>query len=124
MYTLANASVKIANKKFTSIKNDYCLTLSDQTVITEVLEDAKITQSGFSFTGLREIEDIVDTCTLDVIGVIMDVQPTVSIMTKSGLNSPKRFLCSACPGATWQNKGPCAKSLKKSTWPSYNLAAL
>ena len=89
MYTLANASVKIANKKFTSIKNDYCLTLSDQTVITEVLEDAKITQSGFSFTGLREIEDIVDTCTLDVIGVIMDVQPTVSIMTKSGLSKEK-----------------------------------
>ena len=43
------------------------------------------------------------------------------IIAKSGLNSSKRFLCGSCPAATWQNKGPCAKSLKKSTWLSYNL---
>lgn len=84
MYTLTNAQVKIANKKFTSIKNDYCLTFGNHTEMKEVQEDTKITQSGFSFTGLREIEDIVSACTLDVIGVILDVQPTASIMTKDG----------------------------------------
>ena len=65
--------VKIANKKFTSIKNDYCLTLSNHSKMEEVQEDAGITQSGFSFTGLKEIEEIVSACTLDVVGVIVDV---------------------------------------------------
>ena len=76
--------VKIANKKFTSIKNDYCLTLGNHTEMKEVKEDEGITQSGFSFTGLKEIEEIVSACTLDVIGVILDVQPTASIMTRDG----------------------------------------
>ena len=50
---------------------------------------------------------------------------TGHILAKHGLNSFKGFLyISSCLGVTWQNKGLCAKSLKKSTWLSYNLAFL
>ena len=59
VYTFAGGQVKIANKKFTSIKNDYCLTLGYETVVTPTQEDVKITQTAFSFTGLKEIENIV-----------------------------------------------------------------
>lgn len=36
VYTISGGMVKIANKKFTSIKNDYCLTLDRLAVVTEV----------------------------------------------------------------------------------------
>ena len=60
IYTFAGGEVKLANKRFTSIKNDYCLTLGHDTEIEEVREgDNQIQEAAFSFTGLKEIENIV-----------------------------------------------------------------
>lgn len=59
MYTFAGGDVKLANKKFTAIKNDYCLTFGNDTEIQEVAEDDHISESAFSFTGLKDIENIV-----------------------------------------------------------------
>lgn len=33
VYIIANGQVKMANKRFTSIKNDFCLTLGNETLI-------------------------------------------------------------------------------------------
>lgn len=52
MYTFANGAVKLANKRYTSIKNDYCLTLDNNTVIKKCEEDKAIVEAGFSFSGL------------------------------------------------------------------------
>ena len=52
MYTFAGGEVKIANKKFTSIKNDYCLTFDQNTVIKKCDDDKAIVGAGFSFSGL------------------------------------------------------------------------
>ena len=76
VYTIAGGQVKIANKKFSSIKNDYCLTLGYETTIVEDTEDAtNIVSEGFSFTDLKAIENIMQQCTLDVIGVVLDLSP-------------------------------------------------
>lgn len=47
--------MKLANKKYTSIKNDYCLTFDQNTDIVEVEEDNQIKKQGFSFVGLKGI---------------------------------------------------------------------
>ena len=39
VYTITGGQVKMANKKFSAIKNDYCLTLGYETVFTEAQED-------------------------------------------------------------------------------------
>ena len=76
VYKIAGGQVKIANKKFSSIKNDYCLTLGYETVITPDTEDASnIESEGFSFTDLKAIEEIIQQCTIDVIGVVLEVNP-------------------------------------------------
>ena len=59
VYTFAGGDVKLANKKFTAIKNDYCLTFGNDTEIQEVAEDDHISETAFSFTGLKDIEGIV-----------------------------------------------------------------
>jgi replication factor A1 len=40
VFLFANGSVKLANKKYTSIKNDYCLTFDQNADVQEVEEDS------------------------------------------------------------------------------------
>jgi replication factor A1 len=42
VYIFANGTVKMANKKYTSIKNDFCLTFGNETEIQECNEDTNI----------------------------------------------------------------------------------
>ena len=92
VYTFAGGQIKIANKKFTAIKNDYCITFGYETVIEKVQEDRQITTSAFSFTGLKDIEEIIQQCTIDVIGVVLEVNPVSQIQTKDGRSLDKRDL--------------------------------
>ena len=85
--------VKLANKKFTSIKNDYCLTLDKLAIVKETKDDEQaIGKLGFSFTNLTEIEQIVTSCTVDVIGVVMEVNQTAQINLKDGNVRDKKTL--------------------------------
>ena len=87
-----NGTVKLANKRFTSIKNDYCLTFDYSTVIEACADDAQIKGDGFSFTKLNELEAIVQNCTVDVIGVIFEVGMTSMLNLKDGGQRAKRTL--------------------------------
>ena len=42
IYTFSNGLVKLANKRFTSIKNDYCLTFSKDSLCEKCAEDEEI----------------------------------------------------------------------------------
>lgn len=55
VYLFANGQVKLANKKFTSIKTDYCLTFDHLADVQEAEEDASIKKQGYSFVGLKGI---------------------------------------------------------------------
>jgi len=49
VYLFSNGYVKLANKRFTSIKNDYCLNFDKGGDIEEVPEDVSIKNQGFDF---------------------------------------------------------------------------
>jgi len=59
IFTFSGGQVKLANKKFTSIKNDYCLTFDYTTVMEKCANDAAIKSDGFSFTSFETIEAMV-----------------------------------------------------------------
>lgn len=59
IYTFANGAVKLANKRFTAIKNDYCLTFGNDALVEKCEEDTEIESVSFSFTRLDQIESIV-----------------------------------------------------------------
>ena len=42
VYLLSNGQIRLANKKFTSIKNDYCLIFDENSDIKEEVEDKEI----------------------------------------------------------------------------------
>ena len=54
--------------------------------------DAQIKGDGFSFTGLAGIEELVQNCTIDVIGVILDTGMTSTMNLKDGTARDKRML--------------------------------
>ena len=56
VYTFANGQVKIANKRFTSIKNDFTIIFGNETEIKECGEDQAILKNGFCFTKLDDIK--------------------------------------------------------------------
>ena len=45
----------MANKKFTSIKNDFSLIFDQSTEIEEAKDDVQINKSGFSFSDIQTI---------------------------------------------------------------------
>ena len=49
----------MANKKFTSIKNDFCLTFNEHSEITPAVEDKRIRGKGFNFTKLSQVSELI-----------------------------------------------------------------
>ena len=73
VYTFTNGMVKLANKRFTSIKHDFCLTFGKDSQVEKCMDDEEIGSIAFTFTELSEIENMVQSRTVDIIGVILDV---------------------------------------------------
>lgn len=84
--------MKLANKKFTSIKNDHCITFDDSTKVTKAEEGDTIEGDAFSFSSLEEVKSQVQNCTVDVIGIILDVGAPSSINLRDGSTKMKRSL--------------------------------
>lgn len=84
VYTFSGGLVKLANKRFTSIKNDYCLTFSNEARVERCDDDSDIEGVSFNFTDLGEIESMVQSRVVDIIGVILQVGSVSEINLKDG----------------------------------------
>ena len=58
VYLFSNGTIKIANQKFTSIKNDFCIVFETTSQIVEVEDDGSIAVQAFDFTPIRNIEKV------------------------------------------------------------------
>ena len=83
VYLFSGGSVKIANQKFTSIKNDYGIVFDRNSEIEEIADDMKIKGQGFSFVTIEEINEFEQQRTVDVTGVITHVGPVSQFQPKS-----------------------------------------
>ena len=73
VYLISNGTIKISNKKYTSITNDFCINFDKNTQIEEIPDDTKIQNHGFCFLTIDEINDLEQSRTVDTIGVIIQV---------------------------------------------------
>lgn len=55
VYLFSNGVVKMANKRFTSIKNDFCIVFEKNAQIKQVHDDGSIAAQAFDFTDIRDI---------------------------------------------------------------------
>ncbi|XP_073016639.1 replication protein A 70 kDa DNA-binding subunit B-like [Primulina eburnea] len=93
VYFISKGTLKVANKQFKTVQNDYEMTLNENSEVEEVFNEAAfIPETKFNFVPIDELGPYVHGRELvDVIGVVQDVSPTMSIRRKSNNESvPKR----------------------------------
>ncbi|PRQ16340.1 putative replication factor A protein [Rosa chinensis] len=93
VYYVSKGALKVANKKFSTVQNDYEMTLNENSEVDEVSnEEAFVPETKFDFIPIDMLGPHVNSKVLvDVIGVVTNVSPTMSIRRKSdNENIPKR----------------------------------
>ena len=83
VYVVSNGSLKLANKKYTSIPNDYCISFFDDTEFSEVSEDSTIGKEAWSFKQIKAISELQVQTIVDVIGVVVELGQLGSIKIKT-----------------------------------------
>ncbi|KZV31988.1 replication protein A 70 kDa DNA-binding subunit A-like [Dorcoceras hygrometricum] len=93
VYVISKGSLKPAQKNFNHLKNEWEIFLeatSSVDLCTD--EDASIPKQHFSFRPIGEIENAENNSILDVIGVVVAVNPSVPILRKNGMETQRRIL--------------------------------
>lgn len=89
MLVIAGASVKPANTKFSVVKNEFELSVNQNTKIQEVRNDKRIAIK-FNYIDISYIETMQAGEICDVIGAVLDVGELESVTTKTGKELMKR----------------------------------
>lgn len=92
VYVVSSGSIKLANKKFTTIPNDYCITFDANTTFDPVAEDVAIGKTGFTFKTIEALGGLQPRSSVDVIGLITDVSPVSAVKLKSGEEKDRRTI--------------------------------
>nr|CAD1837939.1 unnamed protein product [Ananas comosus var. bracteatus] len=92
VYYISKGSLRIANKQFKTVQNDYEMTLNENAIVEEAEGEVFIPETKFNFVKIDQLGSYVNGRELvDVIGVVQNVSPTLSIRRKSNNETiPKR----------------------------------
>ncbi|KAK1427233.1 hypothetical protein QVD17_15916 [Tagetes erecta] len=93
VYYISKGTLKVANKQFKTVQNDYEMTLNENSLVEEAVNEAAfIPETMFNFVPIDQLGPYVNQKELiDVIGVVQSVSPTMSIRRKIDNESiPKR----------------------------------
>lgn len=91
VYMISKGSLKPAQKNFNHLKNEWEIFLdSNSSVDLCPDEDVSIPRQQFSFRPISEIESAENNLILDIIGVVISVNPSVPIMRKNGMETQRR----------------------------------
>lgn len=82
----------MANKKFTSVRNDYCITFEMRSMIEPASDDGTISRHSFDFMQISQLKEVFQKKTLDVVGVVTLVEDKENIKLKSGDSKSRKFL--------------------------------
>ncbi|XP_059634770.1 replication protein A 70 kDa DNA-binding subunit A [Cornus florida] len=93
VYMISKGSLKPAQKNFNHLKNEWEIFLeATSTVDLCPDEDGSIPQQQFLFKSISEIESSKSNSILDVIGIVISVNPSVPILRKNGMETQRRIL--------------------------------
>jgi replication factor A1 len=83
VYYITKGMVKTANKKFSTLQNDYEITLNQDSVI-ELCEESNepLPQMRFKFVLIKDLENISQQSVIDVIGICKAVDECVTVISK------------------------------------------
>ncbi|CAD5166633.1 replication protein A 70 kDa DNA-binding subunit A-like [Musa acuminata AAA Group] len=93
VYLISKGSLKPARKSFNHLNNEYEIFLESQSVIQPCSEeDNTIPRQQFNFRPVNEVEGLENNSMVDVIGIVVSINPSASIMRKNGMETNKQTL--------------------------------
>ena len=94
IYSFSGGRIKLANKRFSSLNNDYEITFSERSEILKLsgAEAGGAFNTRFNFATLRDFETMGADTIVDVCGVISQADPVKDLMSKKGAQLYKRDL--------------------------------
>ncbi|KAI3443580.1 hypothetical protein Pfo_000245 [Paulownia fortunei] len=93
VYVISKGSLKPAQKNFNHLQNEWEIFLETTSSVDLCPdEDSSIPRQQFSFRPISEIENAESNSILDVIGVVVTVNPSVPILRKNGMETQRRIL--------------------------------
>lgn len=93
IYVISKGRLKPAQRNFNHLKNEWEISLdASSTVDLCPDEDSSIPRQQFSFRSVSEIENAENNSILDVIGIVINVNPSVPILRKNGMETQRRIL--------------------------------
>lgn len=93
VYMISKGNLKPAQKNYNHLKNEWEIFLEATSTVELCLdEDGSIPTQQFSFRPISEIENAENNSILDVIGVVISVNPSVPILRKNGMETQRRIL--------------------------------
>lgn len=92
VYYLSKASLKIANKQYTSVKNDYEMTLNGESSIIPCDDSSDVPMVQCDFVPIGDLEMRDKDSVVDVIGVCKSVEEVTRLTTKTNREVSKRTL--------------------------------
>jgi len=91
VYYISKGKLKPANKKYSSIKNEYELTLDCDSVVNRCTDpNTDIPKNHFSFTSIEDIQECSKDDVIDVIGIVTEMENVETITTKASKQIMKR----------------------------------
>ncbi|CAN6313601.1 unnamed protein product [Urochloa humidicola] len=92
VYYVSKGSLRIANKQFKTVKNDYEMTLNENAVVEEAEGETFIPQVQYNFVKIDQLGSYVNGRELvDIVGVLQNVSSTMSVRRKADNETiPKR----------------------------------
>ncbi|KAK1297102.1 hypothetical protein QJS10_CPB15g01423 [Acorus calamus] len=93
VYYISRGALRVANKQFKTVQNDYEMTLNENSEVEEVVgECAFIPETKFNFVKIDDLGPYVNGRELaDIVGIVQNVSTTLSVRRKSDNETiPKR----------------------------------
>jgi replication factor A1 len=92
-YISTPARVSIAKKQFNNLAHDYEFTFDHNTQVEKCEDQSDVPQVSFNFCSIQDLSNVEKDATVDVIGVLKEVQEVSQIQAKStGKDYEKREL--------------------------------
>ncbi|XP_058491001.1 replication protein A 70 kDa DNA-binding subunit [Solea solea] len=92
VYYISKGSLKIANKQYTSVKNDYEMTLNGETTVIPCEDNCDVPMVQCDFVPIADLESREKDAVIDVIGVCKSVDELTRLTTKANKEVSKRTL--------------------------------
>ncbi|KAJ7955960.1 Replication protein A subunit [Quillaja saponaria] len=93
VYLISKGSLKPAQQNFNHLKNEWEIFLEITSTVDPCPdEDGSIPKQQFSFRPISDIETVDNNSILDVIGIVISVNPSVPILRKNGMETQRRIL--------------------------------